>query len=387
MKFRHVLNVLGCCASFFCSAAWAESKSGTPSTVAVASDYFCEKTGLYMNCAPEKGEPAASFTDGFMSWTPEKGYGRGMEDSAILNGIALVGLTARCDPATIIPAERVAQGLLNLATVHGVKGFVARGICPEDGRSVCTLTSRDQITHFVHGLWSYYRWSRAKEETKAQIRTAFAELADRLLANVTPENEYNALMANGEKDPKGLLKMWEVRPHEAARLPMIYLAAAEVTGKAKYREAYGKYIDAALLESSTIDRLSEEDLRATMPGYAFLQMAASLDLLYRAELDKNRRMKLQGIGDRVGRLAAKRFVDSKGSDGPWLSEAGDLALALVLLPHSAPEALMVTASEKLFLACYYGCDGQPPLGTCPPARQLSFRAAEALWPIRDPLWP
>ena len=209
----------------------------------------------------------------------------------------------------------------------------------------------------------------------------FAELADRMLANVTPENDYNALMADGRKDPKGLLKMWKVRPHEAARLPMIYLAAAEVTGEAKYREAYERYIDAALVESSTIDRLSEAELKATMPGYAFLQMAASLDLLYRADPDKDRQARLQAVGDAVGRLAGKRFADGKGADGPWLSEAGDLALARVLITHSQPEELMMSAYEKLFLDCYYGSDGQPPLWACPPARQLSFRAAEALWPI------
>ena len=113
-----------------------------------------------------------------------------------------------------------------------------------------------------------------------------------MLANVTPENDYNALMADGQKDPKGILKMWEVRPHEAARLPMIYLAAAEMTGKAKYRAAYEKYIDAALAESLKLGSLSEAELQATMPGYAFLQMACSLDLLYGLETREDRRERI-----------------------------------------------------------------------------------------------
>ena len=348
--------------------------SGKP--VTVASDYFCEKTGLYMNARPEQGEPAASFDNGFMPWTPEKGYGAGMEDSAILNGIALIGLTARGDLGAKLPGASVAQGLLNLATVHGVKGFVARGICPEDGRSVCTLTSRDQITHFVHGLWRYAKWSRAKDDVKAKIGPAFADLADRMLANVTPENDYNALMADGQKDPKGILKMWEVRPHEAARLPMIYLAAAEMTGKAKYRAAYEKYIDAALAESLKLGSLSKAELQATMPGYAFLQMACSLDLLYGLETREDRRERIKTIGDALVARAKRRFEEEKGADGPWLSASGDLALALLI----APAHRQMLFLPDLFYDCLHGRNGQPDLKTTGPARQLSFDAANDLLP-------
>lgn len=323
--------------------------------------FFAEKTGLIYNCPYELCEPAATFTDGFLPFTEKGGFGRGMEDSAIMNGLALSMFVDKYDREW---AAKVAQGLLNLETVHGVKGFVARGICLEDGKSVCTLSSRDQITHFVHGLLRYHESGLADAAMKAKIRAALAEVADRLIANVTEANDWNALMADGRKDPRGILKMWHVQPHEAARLPAAYAAAWKVTGEKRYEEAYLQYADAALEQSAAVTTLSDQQRQWTMPGYAFVQMNASLETI--ALCDPTRRERCWSVMKDVARLASDRFLAEKGSDGPWLSAAGDLAYAVMMVSRLEPldgvlGASRARAFRELYEDCRHGLNGQPPL--------------------------
>ncbi|MBP5414186.1 MAG: hypothetical protein ILN61_02935 [Lachnospiraceae bacterium] len=51
----------------------------------------------------------------------------------------------------------------------------------------------------------------APDGMKREIAAALAAVADRMLANVTGANGWNALDADGRPDAKGLLKMWNVR--------------------------------------------------------------------------------------------------------------------------------------------------------------------------------
>jgi hypothetical protein len=76
-----------------------------------------------------------------------------------------------------IRAQDVFEGLKACATAHGVPGFVARGVCAEDGRSIRITSSRDQVTHFVHGLWRYYHSPLCAEKTKAEIRALLSAVA------------------------------------------------------------------------------------------------------------------------------------------------------------------------------------------------------------------
>ena len=107
---------------------FVQAERATPEMIAA---YFSEKTGLYYNCPVRDCEPAASFVAGRRKWSPEFGYGRGMEDCAILTGIALVGAVRRGEAEM---AERLARGLVRLSTAHGVPGFVARRATGSIGR-------------------------------------------------------------------------------------------------------------------------------------------------------------------------------------------------------------------------------------------------------------
>ncbi len=75
------------------------------------------------------------------------GYSTGMEDGAILGGAMLSVL---CDRFEVTKEESLREkaanvfaGLQRCVTVHGVKGFVARNVCPEDGTS--TTSTRHAI--------------------------------------------------------------------------------------------------------------------------------------------------------------------------------------------------------------------------------------------------
>ncbi|QIF06177.1 hypothetical protein G5S37_26755 [Roseimicrobium sp. ORNL1] len=231
------------------------------------------------------------------------GYSTGMEDGMILGGAVLSML---CDRYAVTKEEdlrakaaQVFSGMKRCGTVHGVPGYVARNVCPEDRKSVYINSSRDQVTHYVHGLWKYYHSPLVDEPTKAEIRKLCAEVAERMIAFVTPENDYDFCRADGQRCPLGICRMWNVQAHEAARLPMIYAAAWDVTQNERYREQWRKYAADAIAQSTTPVE--------TKPAYALLQMQASLELLYALEPDSALKNQIREIMQKVGGLGEKRL--------------------------------------------------------------------------------
>ncbi|MBS0208021.1 MAG: hypothetical protein JSS27_03610 [Planctomycetes bacterium] len=232
------------------------------------------------------------------------GYGTGMEDGAILGGAMLSMLCDRFavtkDDSLRERAACVFAGLNRCVTVHGVRGFVARNVCPEDATSTYINSSRDQVTHFVHGLWQYYHSPLPDETTKQQIRVILAAVAERMIAFVTPQNDFDFCRADGTHCPLGICRMWNVQPHEAARLPMIHAAAWDVTREDRYREQWRKYAAAAIAQSATPG--------AEKPAYALLQMQCSLEVLHALEPDASLKALIHQRMTHVRDLAAKRFA-------------------------------------------------------------------------------
>jgi hypothetical protein len=232
------------------------------------------------------------------------GYSTGMEDGAILGGAMLSLLCDRFavtkDESLHEKAAAVFQGLHRCATVHGVRGFVARNVCPEDATSIYINSSRDQVTHFAHGLWQYYHSPLPDEATKKQIQSVLADVAERMIEFVTPENDYDFCRADGQRCPLGICRMWNVQPHEAARLPMIYAAAWDVTRNARYREQWRKYAADAIEQSANPGEQK--------PAYALLQMQCSLEVLHALEPDSALKATILERMKHVRELAAKRFT-------------------------------------------------------------------------------
>lgn len=232
------------------------------------------------------------------------GYSTGMEDGAILGGAMLSVL---CDRFAVTGEETLRQqaadvfaGLRRCATVHGVRGFVARNVCPEDGVSVYINSSRDQVTHFVHGLWQYYHSPLSDEAVREQIRVVLADVAERMIEFVTPENDYDFCRADGTRCPLGICRMWNVQPHEAARLPMIYAAAWDVTRIERYRAQWRRYAAEAVEQSANPGE--------NKPAYALLQMQCSLEVLHALEPDAALKGTIHERMTQVRDLSAKRFT-------------------------------------------------------------------------------
>ncbi len=238
------------------------------------------------------------------------GYGTGMEDGAILGGAMLSLLCDRFevtkDESLREKAANVFAGLNRCVTVHGVhgvhgvRGYVARNVCPEDAKSVYINSSRDQVTHFVHGLWKYFHSPLPDEVAKQQIRAILADVAERMIEFVTPGNDYDFCRADGTRCPLGICRMWNVQPHEAARLPMIYAAAWDVMRDERYRLEWRKYAADAIEQSANPGEHK--------PAYALLQMQCSLEVLHALEPDPVLKATIHQRMIHVRALAAKRFT-------------------------------------------------------------------------------
>jgi len=249
----------------------------------------------------------------------ELGYDTGMEDGMIFAGTWMEGVLARAKSAKTDAekaemkqcAHEIMLGVKLCATVHTDPGFVARAVCPADGKSVYPASSRDQYTHAVHGLWHYAVSDLCDEKDREEITVILSLIADRMIRNVTPANKYEALTLDGRPNPRGITKMWNVAAHEAARLPMIYAAAWDVCRKSAdaelkqksetYFTEYRKYIGPAVEQSLNAEALQN------VAGWAMLQAQASLELLRLLETDPVLRQKMEQTMEILFDVAAKRL--------------------------------------------------------------------------------
>lgn len=297
--------------------------------------YFCEKTSLIYSCPPDQVQKSDFFPNGLRVWRKDGDYGVGMEDCAILHGVALSGL---CDEFDVThrtsareDAGKLVEGLLRLVNGHPYRGYVVRGICAEDGRGVCALTSRDQVTHWVHGLWRYRRSALYDSRFEPTLRTAFNDVAERMLRTVVATNDWCFGQADGSVDPRGITRMRHVDPHEAARLAMVYAAAWDVTHEDRWRTAWRSLAEEAARESLRLRTMNPSWLEKLM-NYALLQMNTSLEVLRTLEPDSVLRTSFEKAMQDAAQTAAEHAVRIGAGDGPFLCSCGELALARLMAP-------------------------------------------------------
>lgn len=305
----------------------------------VMEKYYWAPTSLIYTCSPDQVEPASTYTNGFKIWEKNGDYGHGLEDCAIVGGVALSGLCdaylVTKDPSLRETARKLAKGLVNLGTVHGVKGFIARGICVEDGKSVCALSSMDQHTHCLHGLWRYAKSELLDPALLPDIRRVLSEVADRMTAQVTKENDWSFQQAVGHGTTRGICKMRFNWPHEGMRLAMFYAAAWSVTGEKKYFDLYRTYLDEDIAKSMELAEADNEKMRkliGRMPDYTLLQMQTSLELVLAVEPDAEYRRKIRACMDKPADMAADRARRLKSGETKYLCGCGELQLAQMMVP-------------------------------------------------------
>jgi len=265
----------------------------------------------------------------------ECGYGTGMEDGMISAGVMLSLIVDRYEvtkeESLRERAYDVFQGVRLCATAYGATGFLARAVCREDLKGIYRNSSRDQYTHAVHGLWHYFHSPLCPAETKTEIGVIVSGIADRMTRNVTPENDYDSLRADGTRDTRGISRMWNVKGHEAARLPMLYAAAWDVTGKREYFDLYRKYVGPAVGQSLTV-----EDRQ---PTYALLQMQDSMELLESLETGAVLKRQMREVMAMVSKRCAGRAANADKA-------AQKLDLAMLCTDWRTGEGLSPTGTYR-----------------------------------------
>ncbi|MDR0931999.1 MAG: hypothetical protein LBM70_03145 [Victivallales bacterium] len=266
------------------------------------------------------------------------GWGTGMEDCALNGGFLLDILRLRGELGTLFAAE-IERGLVRLGTVHGVSGFVARGISPRDGKSCYSNSSRDQFTLAVYGLYRVLKHGSLGEDARKLLRDV-AEYCER---TVTPKNGFAFSRLDGGKAI--VSKMWENAPHEALRLPMIYGIAYEATGEERFRELCVRYAIPGLKRTMSLDA------EASWWDIPLIQM--QLSLCYFAESEIVPDADWRGVMRLVSQIGCRELKKLLGEvecyRGRWNVPCGDWRiLPMRIVPETLSEQGAVF-DEKVYL--------------------------------------
>ncbi len=282
---------------------------------------YCEKTGLFYDVLTGKGE------DGAIRHlpTPEEirlnlpnpcGWNTGMEDGGIHAGMLLETLCERYDATRDASlskeAKMILKGLRTLCTVSGIRGFLARDVSPEDGKSFYMDSSRDQYTHVIYGIYRYLRCPLCTKDEDAELRdylVSFAEYAEKC---VTKENGYCLLRTDGKPGIVSTMYGKKIDPHEWLRLPMFYLAAYDASGDRHWLNLYRQYRDECLDESYKL-----ADGKYWNYTFGIDQMQISTRLCYELETDapyKERYLKLLKLTAAFTEGVTEKLLDEMQRD-------------------------------------------------------------------------
>lgn len=256
--------------------------------------FFRQETNLFYDYLtsfdPERSQSHLPTVDEIQRQYPNaRGWGTGMEDSAISAGIWMTAICARYDAtgdeAMRGYASKVFDGMKLLMSVGSSSGFVARSVSPEDKYSHYKESSRDQYTHYVDALWRFYESPLSGKKQREEIKDLIVKICNRLDKYVKPgPTSYSICQEDGSYSE--LAQMWDVEPHEWARLPMIYLIGYVITDDGRWYERYKQYAWQAALKS----------LEAPIEwrtSFAHLQAVVSLLPLYAIERDPDLRQAWQ----------------------------------------------------------------------------------------------
>ena len=316
------------------------------------------RTGVVAGCDTRKSLPPPDATNNLYRMYKGRpgGWGPpGVGDAPLICGTALSGLVDKWnvthDASVKDEAAKVAQGVLNLAVLHGYKGFVCRGFCSDDKTTV-SLSSRDQYTHWIHGLW---RYTAAKDLADPAIVAAYrqrvVEVAAFMEERVTEAHEWNFGLADSpEKDYRGICTMWgpEVWPHEAARLPMIYCAAYLATGDVHWRDLYETFIDEALDRTLKIKEMTPRQSAGPMPCYSLFQANTSFEPILAYEKNPARVAKIHEAMNAFAHHARLRMKAANPDKPPYgMCWDGELALTQLMAPDLSEASEVETFVEAM----------------------------------------
>lgn len=281
---------------------------------------FYKPTSMFYDYLSSKGE------DGLIRHIPSPehikwcipnpcGWSSGMENAVLSGGMALDTVINRyeCEKdESLIPiVKRIYKGMRTCGEISKVPGFLVRCVSPVDGVTHYIDSSRDQYTHFVYSGINYYDSGLATDDEKESIAKIIISFAERAAKNITEENSYNFLREDGKRG--AVTCMWKnICPHEFFRLPMIYIAAYNLSGDKKFYKLYMETRDEAMDGSEKI----ELDPNSNMHTFAVLQMMYSLKIGYLLDDDENFKKRCLALMMRLADYGkAKAILSSKKYSG------------------------------------------------------------------------
>ncbi len=111
-------------------------------------------------------------------WSP-------IENGSMFNGMYVEAMLNRWQvtqqPEDAEKARKLAKGLMNLASVSSVKGFLARGIST-DGKSHYPMGSNDQSFPWIYGMWRYLSSSIPTKEERETMKAKLFEAVEVIVA-------------------------------------------------------------------------------------------------------------------------------------------------------------------------------------------------------------
>ncbi len=226
------------------------------------------------------------------------GYGSGIQDPGLLNGMYLFALCdaydATEDPYFADLARRIFKGLKLVGTSSPVPGFVPRGPHP-DGKSYYRDSSLDQHSLFVCGLWRYYHSPIANDDEKTFIRDALHKFAKRM--------ERNGWTLMVEDDSRIAHVGWcwlSMTPLNAEIMLSMVGVVQDITGDGHWKREYERFGHEADAKRWTL--LEQGETR--LPRYTLYSVQNDFRLITLARLERNPERK----------AIAQRRVQRRGQD-------------------------------------------------------------------------
>ncbi|RRB01049.1 hypothetical protein [Larkinella rosea] len=192
---------------------------------------------------PTPEECQSDKPNGLSWWSP-------IENGAFFNGIYLDGLCNRWKltkkKADAEEARKIANGLVLLATVGTVPGFIARGIST-DGRSHHVAGSDDQTGPWFYGIWRYIKSGIPDEAEKKRLIGLMETIGNALeKTNWQLPCDRDNYGFRGNLTDKGC--------RISARLVFIYRALYDVTGNKHWLDGYHQRLN-EIPEGDSLNRL------------------------------------------------------------------------------------------------------------------------------------
>lgn len=197
---------------------------------------FVDKHGVILDFTALDGSVPLPTPDECRDGKPNAlGWFTPIENGAMFNGLYMDAAVNRWrhtkTEADAAKARRLMEGLLLLASVSDVKGFVARG-CSTDGRSHYPMGSDDQTLPWFLGLWRYVESGLATDAERERITAQLLETA-----NAIVRLDW-ALPAESPFGRRGSFA--EFRFDSASRLLFVAKMMHAVTGDSKWEAIYRK---------------------------------------------------------------------------------------------------------------------------------------------------